>query len=207
MTITEIREFRKGRYQIFLDGEFAFVLYRGELRRYSLREGEEIAAEDYKEILEKVLPKRAKLRCMNLLQSKSYTEKQLRDKMRDGLYPEAAMDEAIAYLKSYHYVDDDQYAEDYIFCHMEERSRTRIEQDLMKKGISKDVTREAFQRLEDKGTVQDETIQIRQFLEKKHFDPENMEKKEQQKLMASLFRKGFSADKIKQVFRFYESDY
>ncbi|MCR5031338.1 MAG: recombination regulator RecX [Lachnospiraceae bacterium] len=207
MIVTEIKEFRKGRYQVFLDGEAAFVLYRGELRSFSLREGEEISPEAYREILEKVLPKRAKLRCMNLLKTKSYTEKQLRDKMREGLYPQAAIDEAIEYLKSFHYVDDDQFAEDYVFFNMEHRSRTRIEQDLMKKGISKEVTRAAFERLEDKGTVQDETEQIRRFLEKKHFDPEEMDKKEQQKLMASLFRKGFSADKIRQVFRCYESDY
>ncbi len=206
MTVTEIREFRKGRYQIFLDGQFAFVLYKGELRRYHIREGEEISPSDEQEIRETVIPKRAKLRLMNLLKTKSYTEKQLRDKLTEGEYPREAIEEAIAYVKSYGYVDDARYAADYIFYHMESRSRTRITQDLMHKGISKEIIRDAFDRLEGEGSVQDEEALIREFLAKKHFDPENCEKKEQQRLMASLFRKGFSADKIRQVFRFYESD-
>ena len=53
-----------------------------------------------------VLLKRAKLRCMNLLKSRDYTEYQLRMKLRQGVYPEDIIDAAVAYVASYGYVND-----------------------------------------------------------------------------------------------------
>ena len=52
---------------MYIDDEFAFVLYKGELRLYHVAVGEEISQKDYDDILNQVLPKRAKLRAMNLL--------------------------------------------------------------------------------------------------------------------------------------------
>ena len=42
MVVTEIAEATKAKYKIFIDNEFAFVLYKGELRTYKIRQGEEI---------------------------------------------------------------------------------------------------------------------------------------------------------------------
>ena len=84
MTITGIEEMNHKKVRVYIDNEFAFVLYKGELRLYGIREGEEIGEEEYLEITGKILPKRAKLRSMNLLKSRAYTEKQLRDKLVQG---------------------------------------------------------------------------------------------------------------------------
>ena len=86
MTVTGIEEINNKKIRVFIDNEFAFVLYKGELRLYGIREGEEIGEEEYLEITGKILPKRAKLRSMNLLKSRAYTEKQLRDKLVQGEY-------------------------------------------------------------------------------------------------------------------------
>ena len=74
--VVQIGESARSRVRIVLDDGLSFVLYKGELRRYHLCEGQEIAQEVYKEIMEEVLPKRAKLRAMNLLKARAYTEKQ-----------------------------------------------------------------------------------------------------------------------------------
>ena len=58
----------KKRYEVCLDGASSFLLYAGELRKYRLKAGEEIPAEVYHEIMQVLLPKRAKLRAMHLLQ-------------------------------------------------------------------------------------------------------------------------------------------
>ena len=92
MVVTQISEVSKSRCKVYIDQEFAFVLYKGELRLYKLAEGKEIAQKTYDELMNIVLPKRAKLRAMNLLQKRSYTEKQLRDKLKEGFYPEKIMD-------------------------------------------------------------------------------------------------------------------
>ncbi len=199
MIITEMTELDKKRYKVFIDGEYAFVLYKGEIRDYSLKSGAEISENIYNEIMSVVLPKRAKLRAMNLLQKKDYTEKQLRDKLLEGMYPAGIIDDAVSYVKSFRYIDDDRYARDYITYQMENRSRSRITQDLLGKGLSKEVIMGAIQELyaEDEGEV--EINQIRALLAKKHYDTENCDYKEKQKMMAFLLRKGYSMSLIRKV--------
>ena len=90
--VMEITEISSSRVRILLDDGTGFVLYKGERRNYNLREGEQIGTEDYAEIMETVLPKRAKLRALNLLKARSYTQKALADKLRDGGYPEKILE-------------------------------------------------------------------------------------------------------------------
>ena len=199
MVVTEIKELDKKRSKIYLDGEFAFVLYKGELRDYSIREGQELYDAYYQEIIDVVLPKRCKLRAMNLLQKKDYTEKQLRDKLSEGLYPGDIIDDAIHYVKAYHYLDDERYARDYITYHMSIRSRNRIIQDLAGKGISKDIFMPIVEELYVEEDADVELDQIRKLLTKKHYDPELTDFKEKQKIMAFLLRKGFQMPDIRRA--------
>ena len=196
MVITQIKEKTKSRCEVYIDDEFAFVLYKGELRIHKLKEGQEISGELYKEIMEKILPKRAKLRSMNLLTSKQYTRKQLEDKLRQGGYPQAVITEALDYVESFHYVDDLAYAIDFIEYNNEVKSRRRIEQDLATKGLSKDLITRAYEEWQEQGGCQDEIKQIKDLLRKKNFDGENADLKEKQKMTAFLFRRGFSYENI-----------
>ena len=76
--VTGLMELDKKRYQVYLDEEFAFVLYKGEVRKYKIVVGKPLAQAAYQELVQEVLPKRAKLRAMNLLTKRPYTEKKLR---------------------------------------------------------------------------------------------------------------------------------
>ena len=206
MTITDIVELDKKRCKIFIDGEFAFVLYKGELREYGIKSGNEISESVYESINSEVLSKRAKLRAMNLLQKKDYTEKQLRDKLQEGLYSQKLIDEAIDYVKSYRYLDDERFARDYITYHMEMRSRNRILQDLTGKGISKDVIISIMDELyseSEEATGDIEAEQINKLLIKKHFD-KDMDYKDKQKIMAFLVRRGYTMDSIRRAMEEFE---
>ena len=131
MKVTEIEEVSKSRSRIYIDDEFAFVLYKGELRKYDICKGEDLPETVYTEIMEEILPKRARLRAMNLLTKKDYTRRKLEGKLREGGYPENIIEDAIGYVESYRYVDDLRYAVTYITDHESSRSRRRMEQDLM----------------------------------------------------------------------------
>lgn len=194
MVVTQVAGISKSRYRIDVDGSFAFILYRGELRRFQIAEGQELKEEHYRCIMEEILPKRAKARCMNLLQSKDYTQKQLEDKLKMGEYPQQCIDEAIAYVKSYGYIDDRNYARSFIEYRLESRSRNRIEADLMRKGISKEVIREAFGELEELGVSQDETAMVSALLEKKRYQAGTATREEKQRMYGFLCRRGFSPD-------------
>lgn len=199
MRVTQIVELSKTRSKIYIEQEFAFVLYKGELRLYHIREEEEISEEDYRTIMEKVLPKRAKLRAMNLLKSREYTTMQLRTKLEQGGYPAAAVEEALKYVASFHYTDDLRYAVSFITLNENSRSHRRIEQDLQAKGISKEIIQKAWQRWEEEGGSQNELAMIQKLLEKRHYDAEQADYKEQQRTYAFLMRKGFSGEMIRKA--------
>lgn len=199
MIVSDICALDKKRSKVFIDGEFAFVLYNGELRDFDIKVGNEFSEDKYNEIECGLLPKRAKLRAMNLLQKRDYTEKQLRDKLSDGMYPQDCIDTAIDYVKSYRYVDDERYAEDYINYHMSGRSRNRIIMDLMNKGISKDIILNKLEELYSESGDENEIIQIRQLLIKKKYDAQTIDHKEKQKLIAFLMRRGYDISTIKKA--------
>ena len=199
MRVTQVVELSKSRSKVYIEQEFAFVLYKGELRLYHIREGEELTEEDYDTIMQEVLPKRAKLRAMNLLKSREYTTVQLRNKLKQGFYPDEVVEKALEYVGSFHYTDDLRYAKDYITYHAEKKSRKRIEQDLQNKGISREIMEQAWVEWQELGGEQDEQAMIRELLNKKHYNVEQADYKEQQKIYAFLMRKGFSGEQIRRV--------
>ncbi len=195
MIVTQIEQLSKNRYKIYIDQEFAFVLYKGELFHYGIALNEEILWKDYEDITQVLLPKRAKLRAMNLLQKRTYTEKQLRDKLAEGFYSEEIVRKAVDYVKSFHYINDYQYALDYLNYHAESKSLKQIEQELYRKGIRKNIYSQAFTEWEASGEKQDAQKMILKHLEKKHYTKE-CDIKEKQKIYAFLLRKGYNADDI-----------
>lgn len=196
MTITEITAINKSRYRVTLDEETHFVLYRGELHRFQMKQGEELSEEDYESIFREILPKRAKLRCMNLLKTKDYTRRQLEDKLKQGEYPAEIIEDAIAYVESYGYVNDENYVRNFVEYHMQTRSRKRIENDLQQKGIRREIISKVFDELSEDGLEMDETSMIQNFLLKKNFHAGTATDKDRQKMYGFLYRKGFRADAI-----------
>ncbi|MBP3477676.1 MAG: regulatory protein RecX [Lachnospiraceae bacterium] len=196
MIVTQVTGVTKARYRIYLDGQFAFILYKGELRQFHIKEGQELSSETYHHIMTQILPRRAKLRSMNLLQSKAYTRKQLEDKLKQGEYPQECIEEALAYVESYGYIDDERYARDFVEYQIQNKSRKCIEMDLMKKGISKEIVQKAFESLQELGVEQDEMELIVKLLKKKKYSANTATMQEQQKMYGFLYRKGFHSDVI-----------
>lgn len=199
MTVTKITEISKSRVKIEIDYEFTFVLYKGELHLYRIEAGKQMEEADYRKLTEDLLPKRAKLRAMNLLKSRAYTKMQLRDKLIRGGYSEKIADLAIEYVASYGYVDDEQYTKDFIEYNREKKSRKRIQADLMQKGISEQLFQSVWESIAGEDNGEAEIKQILYWMDKRHFQPSNATYEEKQKMMAFLYRKGFSINHIRNV--------
>jgi len=200
MTVTAIVPFDKKRDKVFVEGEFAFVLYKGEVRSYQIRENSEIKEAYYEEIMTKLLPRRAKLRALDLLTARSYTEARLFQKLLDGGYPESIAQEAMNYVKSYGYVDDSFYASEYIFYHAKGMSSRQMEQKLLQRGISQEVIRQSLAEYSEREGGIDEITQIRNYLEKKHYQKDHSDEKEYRKLVGALMRKGYKFENISEAF-------
>lgn len=202
MTVTDIKEYKAGKYEVYLNDEFAFILYKSELKQFNIVKNEELSDLSYEEIMTVVLPKRAKKRALNLLIKNDFTEKKLRDKLAENKYPELCINEAIDYVKSYHYIDDSRYAHSFIVSKASSSSKSVIRNKLIEKGISKDIIdRELMEYYEnDPLNAGAEEALIEQLIIKKCKGVYDIDYTERQKLFSYLYRKGFSLDKVEKCF-------
>ena len=201
MIVTKIESVTKTKYKVYVDGQFAFVLYKGELSRFHIAEEQELSQEIYEKIRIEVILKRAKLRAMHLLNDMWRTESQLREKLTRNDYPADIIEAAISYVKSFGYINDYEYARSFIESRKERKSRREIYMQLTTKGVARDLIDAAFEECYER---EDSTEAIRRLLEKKHYDPENATPEEKKKVMAYLVRKGFGYDDIRRTMQVYE---
>ena len=180
MKVDKIEPIDRRRSKVFLDGEFAFALYSGELRHYRIEEGGELSCEQYEAILREIVFKRARERAVYWLKCSARTEEELRRKLRDGHYPERAVDHTIKLLKKYRYIDDEEYARNFVELNGTRKSRAELASALKSKGISRECV-------------------SRKLLAKRRFDPENADPKETARQVAYLMRRGFSYETVRRV--------
>lgn len=204
MTVTRIEETSNKRCKVYLDHEFAFVLYKGEMRKFNMREGVDLSQADYEAILTDILPKRARQRAFYLLKDRDYTEVKLKEKLKQQFYPQSVINQTVEYMVSMRYVDDCRYAVSYIRCYEGQKSRKRINNDLYAKGISNRILEKAWTEWEESGGEVDELSMIQRLLEKRKYDGENADKKERQKIFCFLMRKGFETELIRKAMNLCE---
>ncbi len=205
MRITEIVPVTKAKYRVVTDEQLAFMLYKGELSRYRLKENGELPAETFQEIFKEILVKRAKLRAMHLLTRMDYTEAELEKKLMKGEYTPQAVKIAMDYVRSYHYLDDERYVTRYLSTYQGRKSRRQMQFELERKGIPRELIRRGQEAMEDEEGCADETDMIRQLLEKRCRNPEEADEKEKRRHYGYLMRRGFTSSEIQSVFREYFS--
>lgn len=196
MIVTKIEPVTKTKLKVYVEEQFAFVLYKSELSRYRIVADGELTEDAFQKIKKEVVLKRAKLRALHLLNDMDRTEAQLRTKLKQGLYTEDIIEQTIEYVKSFGYIGDASYARRYIQSKQRNKSKKEIYAELCKKGISKD---EIDSAMEECYEEQREEETIRTLLRKKNYNPEQATDVEKQKIYGYLARKGFTYEQIRQV--------
>lgn len=186
----------KRKCKVFLEGDFAFVLYKSEAARFHIEEGNDLPAKTYEMIEEEILLKRARDRTLYLLQSQGRTQAEMIKKLKDDGYSQSVTERVLSFLQEYHFIDDNAYTENYIHVNKGRKSKRQITYELQQKGVDRDQIR---QMLEENPVDEEETV--RALLKKKTGGRIPEDKKEIQKLAAFLGRKGFSFEVISRVLR------
>ena len=190
--ISEIEKLSSGRYYITLDDGLQFPLYGKEMGKYGIEVNEVLSEEAYLEIMLELLPARAKKKALHLLERMDRTEQQLREKLKQGGYPQACIDLALEYVRSFHYVDDYRYACTYINYRQDRMSRYQLKVKLYGKGIPGELIDRALEECYEG----DEQEQIIRLLEKKKFDAQNSDPKEFTRVYQYLMRRGFRSNDV-----------
>lgn len=140
--------------------------------------------------------RRAKLRALHLLTAMDRTEANLREKL-EASYCEETVEKAIAYVKSFGYLDDERYVKNYIESQSRSKSRRQIEQELIfKKGVSKEMVQRGFETAE----LTDVTEVIQNYMRKKKISADSCDCEQKKKFYAYMMRKGFQIEDLKRVF-------
>ena len=169
----------KRKCKVFLEGDFAFVLYKSEAARFHIEEGNDLPAKTYEMIEEEILLKRARDRALYLLQSQGRTQAEMIKKLKDDGYPQSVTERVLSFLQEYHFIDDNAYTENYIHVNKGRKSKRQITYELQQKGVDRDQIR---QMLEENPVDEEETV--RALLKKKTGGRIPEDKKEIQKLAA-----------------------
>lgn len=190
--VVSLEKLEKGKRRICFENGESCIVYFSEIRGLHLEAGTYISYEIYEKIFCEMVGKRAKKRALHLLEQMDRTEHQLREKLMSSEYPARCIEDAIEYVKRFHYLDDERYAHTFTRYKKDKMSRQQIKLKLMSKGVSRDVISSAIEEEYDT----DETVQIRSILEKKHFSSENSDEGEFRRTYNYLLRRGFRSNDI-----------
>lgn len=200
MTITEILPLGTKKSKVLTDEDFAFSLYRGEIKKMDLEVGKELTEDFLKTELYPLLIRRSRERLLYLLKQRDYTEAELRRKFREGFYPEEIAELALDYGRSLRYVDDRRVAETYIRTRSGEKSARYIKTALRNRGVDKELIEELLE-----SEAPDESAQICRELKKRSYSTE-LDNKAEQRIYAALLRKGYTYGAIRDAIRTYTCD-
>jgi regulatory protein len=201
MLITKVEQGRGKRFRIYSDNDFVFALYGGEIKRYHLTEGCEMDEALVDQILDTVIRKRAKDRALYLLERRPYTCEMMRSKLKENDYPEIVIEDVIAFLLKYGYLDDEAYIGMYVNSYAERKSKKQLQYDLLRKGISKDLIADYMEQ----HYQSEENCFSKQFLRyTKGKDLSNRDVR--QKIFRYFYGKGFSYSLIEEYMNRWESD-
>ena len=193
MQIERVEEKGRGKITVYLENGDFFTLYKKEAGQPALEPGAELDQDRWEKIRAEVLIPRARKRAMYLLEQMDRTEAKLREKLGQNGYPGDVIEDAVGYVKKFHYVDDFRYACNYVRSQGQSKSRRLLALELARKGVSRELAERA---LEEEYDGEDEGQKIRRWMEKKHYDPQTADVGEKRRMYQFLLRKGFRAGDI-----------
>lgn len=198
MKVTAIEHVTRYKMRVSLDGEPAFILKDSEIRDWDLHEGDELSEVQSDELM-RFVGREAARTAMDLLIRRDYSEAELYKKLRDKGFNDETAAMGIAYVQSYHYLDDARYAAQLIESGKGTMSRKMMICRLRQKGVEDTV----IQRCLDCAEWDDEES-IRFEIRKKYHSAEELFKlseKDRQKFLLSLVRKGYNYSDISRILR------
>lgn len=198
ITKIEIQKRNKERVNIYLDGEYAFSISAELVYKENLKVKDVIDTEKLKAVADKESYIRCKNSALKIIERSYKTEKEVVEKLQMKGYEEKHIEASIDFLKEYKFLNDDYYAEAYIRDKLNSKGSMRIKQDLIKKGIARDIVEEKLAEI-DKSSEKDTAKELAEKKLRVIRKSENDTYKISGKLYRFLISKGYTYDIVKEV--------
>lgn len=186
---------KQDKIHISVDGEYSFTVDEAYFLSMGIYNGKEVDSEELSEIKETVNVRRAYNYAVSLLARRDHSEKELMTKLHQKGYDEGA-EVAVEKLRNGGYVSDERFARLYSreLQTLKKYGKKRIEQELFRKGIDRDIIREV---LEETEFVASELVCL---IERK-YGRYLCDEKGVQKTVNGLLRMGYSYGEIRDALR------
>ncbi|MDQ3654894.1 MAG: RecX family transcriptional regulator [Chloroflexota bacterium] len=138
------------RVSVFIDGVFAIGVARDVADAFGLHKDQVLDDSLLADLVARNLVHKATATALNFLAYRPRSEGEIRRKLQQGKYPEATIEQVLARLRDWHYVDDQDFARRWIENRSAHRPRGSrlLAQELKAKGIQPEIMAEALDEAE-----------------------------------------------------------
>lgn len=139
-----------------------------------------------------------------LLGRKAYTQKQLRDKLRQKEASPEIIDRVMTRLNELKFIDDKAYADMYVRSRKSKKGSIALKQELFQKGISETLVEKSLEPL----SFDSQLVSAKQLLEKYQWRLAKTEaQKRYGKAYSYLARRGFPSDVVREALSGFLEDF
>ncbi|MEG0774934.1 recombination regulator RecX [Clostridium sp.] len=198
ITKIESQKKSKERVNVFINEEFAFACSNELIYYHGLKKGLEINPKDLEDVIKDDNYIKGKSTALKYMEKSMKTQKQIEDMLLKREFQLDTINKVIEFLESYGFLDDRKYAENYVKQKIASSGINKIRQDLMRKGIDKELIKEILAKVD---TEQEYDVAFN--LAQKKLN--NLVKKEKdknkvfQKITYHLVSKGYNFSLINEV--------
>lgn len=194
--ITSIEK-QRGKMRIVVNDETTMMVPISLFRERPLQSGDPIDLAEYDQWLMTRQYRHALDRAVVFLTARARSVKEVENKLLQCGYLPSTVEMVIYKLETMNILNDQDFADQWV----EARStkclgKRRIQQELMKKGVSKQLSEEALQRI-DETSQKDQAVSLASKLASRYINDEP--RKAAQKLIQALVRRGFEWDIAKEA--------
>ena len=182
------------RCNIYLDGRFYCGMKLEVVMQHRLKVGQAVSPSRLDELQLESEKATALDKAMTRLSSSMKTRRQIADYLRSKGYVDAVAEYVLEKLEGYGFVDDGEYARQYVSCAGKSKGRRLIALELQKRGVSAEDAAAAVENMQ--GEEQAALSVLQKYMRGKTSDRENL-----QKAFRYLIGRGFAYDTAKSALR------
>ena len=201
ITAIKVNKKRPNRRSIFIDGQFAFTVSEGIFFQHNLEEGGELSDKQIKELTTVDEFDKAKQAAVNLLSYRPRSIKEVSNRLVHKGWNKDLADRVTGELVDKGYLNDEEFAA--IFARDRAKNKclgpVALKSELIKTGVAQKIIEQTIEAVYSKYPA-DELIQ--RLMKKRGIDLDvPLVKKEKQRFINLLKRKGFTWDQMESVVR------
>jgi len=197
ITVEKITETKDGKgLNVYTDRGYELTVTGEELFEFGLLAGKVFSEEEFEEILVKAAEKRAYRAAVRLLGYRDYSEAEMLEKLESKGIERS--ESAVGLLKERGYINDRRYGERIVERYSGVYGKRRIDNELRKHGIEKEIREELLGGLEDSG-AEDVYGQLCRMMNGAPFE----DRKQRDKKYAYFIRRGYGFDEVTSAFEKY----